>query len=154
MIDFTDLPMEFNTDKWEINIRNYIKNTPQSKKTEELAQIFDGGASIYIQGDKNGVDSFYMEMAKSVWNDIKKYKERSIKEILDWIKLERRVKNEDFCLQSIDFSDFIYGYKGTFEGFAMTFWIANDDDYGYMALIAKYAEDVGWPIGIEIMFNN
>ena len=99
-----------------------------------------------------------MEMAKTILNDLEKYKEKSIKEIFEWINLDKRIKKEDFGIDTITFADFVYGCQGTFgykenmQGFTMVLGITNDEYYGYMEIIIKYTEN-GWPKGMELLFN-
>jgi hypothetical protein len=66
--------------------------------------------------------------------------------------LIKKIRKEDFGIDSINFSNYIYGNKGSFEGFTMTLGIPGDDYYGYMEFIIKYTPE-GWPKGMELMFN-
>jgi hypothetical protein len=162
MINLMDLPMEFDAEemKWEINVYKYLQNVPKNKDTEELIKIlnYTPDLRIYIQGDKNNADPFYMEMAKKILEDIEKYKDKSIKKVFEWMKLDKRIKEVDFGINVINFSDLVYGCQGTFgyqektEGFTMVLGIPNDEYYGYMEIIVKYNKS-GWPKGIELMFN-
>jgi hypothetical protein len=58
-----------------------------------------------IQGDLNGISEYYMKLAKSVYNDIEKYRDISIKKISEWIKLDDKIKKEDFIRDSINCSN-------------------------------------------------
>jgi hypothetical protein len=146
--------------KWEINVYKYLQNVPKNKDVEELIKAlnYKPDLRIYIQGDKNNADPFYMGMAKTILKDIEKYKDKSIKTIFEWMKLDKRIKKEDFGMDVINFSDFVYGCQGTWgyqekmEGFTMVLGITNDEYYGYMEIVIKYDES-GWTKGIELMFN-
>ncbi|MDR1240194.1 MAG: hypothetical protein LBK27_08765 [Treponema sp.] len=162
MINLMDLPMEFDTEKmrWEINVYKHLQNVPKNKDIEESIKTlnYKPNLRIYIQGDKNNAEPFYMELAKTILKDIEKYKDKSIKKIFEWMKLDKRIKKDDFWIDVINFSDLVYGCQGAFgykekmKGFTMVLSITNDEYYGYMEIIIKYTKS-GWPKGIELMFN-
>jgi hypothetical protein len=156
MIILFDLPMDFDAIKmkWLISISKYFQDTPKNMETDELKRKlnYSNGLCVYIQGNQDGVSKEYMELSNLIWKDIEKYINISIDKIFEWIKFEKRIRKEYLRIEILDFSDFNYGYKGTWNGFTMIFGIPGDYYYGYMDIIIKFTKD-GWPKEMELMFN-